>query len=718
MTGIQWKGGGGTLVAGFSYTYDQAGNRTQGTDNSGTSQFVYDELDRLKETRYPNSDTTAYTYDAAGNRLSMTRGGTATSYNYDEGNRLTMAGGESVTWDSNGNQLSRGAVRYRYDSQNRLIGVATATQTIDSAYDGASRRVNRSVDGAVTNFQYDEHMALARVVKESNGQRSQFYGLDGQILWDATSDQGQLYYHQDALGSTGAITRADGTLAGTRRYDAFGAPRDPAVGPGSFWFAGEQYDPETGLIYLRARHYDPATGRFLSVDPKQGDPTNTQSLNPYPYAINNPLRYTDPSGMWPNLFNIIEEIDNAINWVELGTKAAENDIKGMIVSALSFYLPTPLSLAYFAVDHLVAPALKAGEDERAEQCRAAGGCQNLNMPNYLIPDECHRGWCDPPPPNEVLPYPESITTTRRQDVITSSKATPAGKARVATKDTGNTSRHDLTASRPETQNLGGAFVPLRFSLPSPPALDPYTPCTPPNSGEGVYLFTKKGFCGDFLRLTSNLTSFTSGFNDNIWSVHIVGNYKVTLFVDPGDNDFGYSEVFTSDDPDLQNNEIGNRSSKARVAPSECGHPKPGVTIYMETGYNGDCRTLTSDLSDVGSFNDHVRSVRIVGPWTPVPVSLTTPRNSWSPTRFPIWKARRSAREPLRSKCSHSPATQRARASRCLPISITTAFAVHSPETARTSVPTSMTTCTRCRCMDHTAPRSTSILASAATRTSA
>ena len=60
----------------------------------------------------------------------------------------------------------------------------------------------------------------------------------------------------------------------------------PGTWPGSFWFAGEQYDPDTGLIYLRARYYDPALGRFLSVDPKIGDIKNTQSLNPYAYALN------------------------------------------------------------------------------------------------------------------------------------------------------------------------------------------------------------------------------------------------------------------------------------------------------------------------------------------------------------------------------------------------------------------------------------------------
>lgn len=60
-------------------------------------------------------------------------------------------------------------------------------------------------------------------------------------------------------------------------------------------FAGEWQDP-TGLIYLRARYYDPATGRFLSRDPYPGGLDDPSSLHPYAYCGNNPVLYVDPSG--------------------------------------------------------------------------------------------------------------------------------------------------------------------------------------------------------------------------------------------------------------------------------------------------------------------------------------------------------------------------------------------------------------------------------------
>ena len=63
-----------------------------------------------------------------------------------------------------------------------------------------------------------------------------------------------------------------------------------------FKYAGEVYDEETGLYYLRARYYDPSTGRFLNEDTVEGQIDNPLSLNLYTYCYNNPLIYLDPTG--------------------------------------------------------------------------------------------------------------------------------------------------------------------------------------------------------------------------------------------------------------------------------------------------------------------------------------------------------------------------------------------------------------------------------------
>ena len=64
----------------------------------------------------------------------------------------------------------------------------------------------------------------------------------------------------------------------------------------SLKFTAQWQDAATGLYYLRARYYDPATGRFLTRDPFPGFAALTQTQNPYAYAMNNPVLFVDPGG--------------------------------------------------------------------------------------------------------------------------------------------------------------------------------------------------------------------------------------------------------------------------------------------------------------------------------------------------------------------------------------------------------------------------------------
>lgn len=92
-------------------------------------------------------------------------------------------------------------------------------------------------------------------------------------------------------------------------YDIFGNPiLTVEVYANAIRYAGEFFDAETGLYYLRARYYNPYTGRFISEDSYWGEDANPLSLNLYTYAYNNPIMYVDPSGHIP----IIEDIIDAI----------------------------------------------------------------------------------------------------------------------------------------------------------------------------------------------------------------------------------------------------------------------------------------------------------------------------------------------------------------------------------------------------------------------
>lgn len=127
-------------------------------------------------------------------------------------------------------------------------------------------------------------------------------GLVALGLWlgVATASQATetvVYYHTDALGSPVAVTDAGGAVIEYRTYEPYGkqlSPLPPQDGPG---YTGHVYDAATGLNYMQQRYYDPAIGRFLSVDPVSATSVGG-NFNRYWYANNNPYKFTDPDGRY------------------------------------------------------------------------------------------------------------------------------------------------------------------------------------------------------------------------------------------------------------------------------------------------------------------------------------------------------------------------------------------------------------------------------------
>jgi RHS repeat-associated protein len=133
-----------------------------------------------------------------------------------------------------------------------------------------------------------------------NGDSLAFYvhgpGLDRPL---AMIRGGQTYFfHADDKGTIALLTDRAGKPAASYETDAFGqllSPLPALANP--FLYAGREYEPALGLYYNRARYYDPALGRFLSLDTMAPDRSNPATLNRYAYALNAPTRYSDPLGL-------------------------------------------------------------------------------------------------------------------------------------------------------------------------------------------------------------------------------------------------------------------------------------------------------------------------------------------------------------------------------------------------------------------------------------
>lgn len=148
------------------------------------------------------------------------------------------------------------------------------------------------------------------------------------------SNGNPVYYLTDAMGSVIGLADGTGAEAGDFRYDSFGNLRGLSGTPtliapmgGDFRFQGQWLEAETGLYHFRARDYDAHTGRFISRDPIDIVETEPESFNPYQFVYNNPLVYSDPTGM----FTMIE-----IN-ASIETQKILNGIQAQIVNQARQY---------------------------------------------------------------------------------------------------------------------------------------------------------------------------------------------------------------------------------------------------------------------------------------------------------------------------------------------------------------------------------------------
>ncbi len=245
--------------------------------------YQYDSLGRLTEANYSGGNTYAYTYDAVGNRTKQTimvnGQSSVVLYQYDSANRLTSVGGDpstssgqAYTWDANGNLLNDGVNTYTYDAANRLSTLNGPSSTVSYAYNGLGDRLKETVNGQTTTFAMDLNTGLTQAL--SDGTHTYLYG-NGRIAQSPNHPiaQSQMeYFLTDALGSIRQLTNATGSVTLAKAYDPYGVVTQVSTGSTNASGASQTDYGYTGeyqandLVYLRARHYAPSMGRFLSRD--------------------------------------------------------------------------------------------------------------------------------------------------------------------------------------------------------------------------------------------------------------------------------------------------------------------------------------------------------------------------------------------------------------------------------------------------------------------
>ncbi|GAA3141114.1 RHS repeat-associated core domain-containing protein [Nonomuraea roseoviolacea] len=328
------------VVSDRTYTYDPAGNLLSTTDApegaaADTQCYRNDYLSRLTEAWTPASgdcgdapDVNAlggpapywhsYTYDKTGNRTSEVRhaaaGNTTRTYTYPAAGAAQPHTLRSVSTAGPG---ASGTDTYAYDSDGNTTGRTAGGRTQSLTWDAEGHLASVTENGATTAYLYDAdgdrivrrdpagttvylgETELRRDAATGAVSATRYYSQGGTTVAIRTGadDDKLTWIFSDHHGTAEVAIRAD-DLAVTRRYLLpFGESRGakPGAWPADRGFVGGTVDP-TGLVHLGAREYDPATGRFISVDPVINSDA-PQTLNPYTYAASDPVDQLDATGL-------------------------------------------------------------------------------------------------------------------------------------------------------------------------------------------------------------------------------------------------------------------------------------------------------------------------------------------------------------------------------------------------------------------------------------
>ncbi|NBI31244.1 RHS repeat-associated core domain-containing protein, partial [Chengkuizengella marina] len=213
-------------------------------------------------------------------------------------------------------------------------------------YVGGLRATKESQDGDFTRYIYFQGNVIEELDQEGNPTARNIWG--NQLLYreDMASNLGG-YYFYNGHGDVVKVIAADGSKDVLKEYDydIWGnvlteTSHETKTFDNPFQYTGEIYDEESGLIYLRARYYDPSMGRFITEDTYEGTISNPLSMNLYTYVHNNPLIYNDPSG---HLLNAIIDSGHVdLSTVENTSNSTYNPILFKLFNSANFVYASPV----------------------------------------------------------------------------------------------------------------------------------------------------------------------------------------------------------------------------------------------------------------------------------------------------------------------------------------------------------------------------------------